>query len=92
MTLLESYYQTIDGYAEQAKKMDKIEDKEIDAICQNAKNKIENMYGDMKKAGDKSEKINPILNQIIEELESLKKRLHVEDKITFARRSEGQDR
>ena len=96
MTLLESYFQTIDNYAEQAKQKVGLSDKdelniqinEINAKCENTKDKIKKSYEVMKKEGDKSDKTNQIRNEIIEELESLKRSLNIEDGITFARYSD----
>ncbi len=98
MTLLESYFQTIDSYAEQAKRKagldgnNELQIKEIDAKCENTKNEIKKLYEAMKKERDKSDITNPIRNKIVGELESLKKGLNIEDGITFARYSEDEER
>ena len=53
MTLLESYFQTIDNYAEKAKQKvglaDKDQIKKIDAKCEKTKNDIKELYEAMKK-------------------------------------------
>ena len=100
MTLLESYFQTIDNYAEQAKQKVGLADKdelniqidEINKKCENTKYDIKNLYEDMKEEINKSDKTNPIRNEILERLESLKKSLNIEDGITFARYSEDEER
>lgn len=100
MTLLESYFQTIDNYAEQAKQKVGLADKdelniqidEINKKCENTKYAIKNLYEAMKEEINKSDKTNPIRNEILERLESLKKSLNIEDGITFARYSEDEER
>ena len=91
MTLLESYFQTIDGYAEQAK-LDGKDKQKIDEKCNKAKVDISKKYNEMKQAGEKSEIINPIRNEIIKILEELKESLDIKDGITFARQPDGEDR
>jgi len=83
MTLLESYFQTIDSYVEQAKKIGDLESEKIDALCNKAKNRIKKLCEDMKKAGDKSDQTNPIRNEIIGTLKSLKSNLDIKDEITY---------
>ena len=96
MTLLESYFQTIDNYAEKAKQKvglaDKDQIKKIDAKCEKTKNDIKELYEAMKKGRDQSDKTNKKRNEIIDKLESLKKSLNIEDGITFARYSEDEER
>ena len=100
MTLLESYFQTIDNYAEQAKQKVGLADKdepniqidEINQKCENTKYDIKKLYEAMKEEINKSDKTNPIRNKILERLESLKKSLNIEDGITFARYSEDEER
>ena len=100
MTLLESYFITIESYAEQAKKkagLDKDDKqtpqaKKIEETCESTKKELQKLYINMKNAGEKSEEINPIRNQMIKELNILKIQLEIDDGITFARYSEGEER
>ena len=88
MTLLESYFKTIEGYAEQARKKAGLDEAKIKEVCDNTKSKLKEIYADMTSAGEQSEKINPIINKIIEELNSLKRKLNIEDGITFVEHSD----
>ena len=88
MTLLESYFQTIDNYAEQARKKAGLDEAKIKEVCENTKSNLKDIYADMTSAGEQSEKINPIINKIIEELNSLKSKLNIKDGITFVEHSD----
>ena len=100
MTLLESYFMTIESYAEQAKEkagLDKDDKqtpqaKKIEETCENTKIKLQKLYINMKDAGEKSEEINPIRNNMIKELKLLKTQLDIDDGITFTKYSIGEER
>ena len=91
MTLLESYFQTIDGYAKKAK-LDGKDEQKIGEKCNKAKEDISIEYNKMKQAGEKTEESNPKRNEIIKILEELKESLDIKDGITFARQPDGEDR